>query len=87
MPQSDDGQNVVDVRLQNEIIWLSQAQLRELLARNKHTISEHIRNVFKEDELQEKAVVRKFRTTASDGKSYQTNFYNLDVNISIGCRV
>ena len=85
--QSDDGHTRVDVQLKDETVWLSQAQLTELFSRNKRTISEHIRNVFKEGELQENAVVRKFRTTALDGKSYQTNFYNLDVIISVGYRV
>ena len=85
--QSDDGQAAVDVRLKDDTVWLSQAQMTELFQRNKRTISEHIRNVFQEAELQEKAVVRNFRTTASDDKSYQTNFYNLDVIISVGYRV
>lgn len=85
--QSDDGQAAVDVRLMDDTVWLSQAQMTELFQRNKRTISEHIRNVFQEGELQEKAVVRNFRTTALDGKSYQTNFYNLDVIISVGYRV
>ena len=85
--QSKDGQSTIDVQLQDETVWLTQAQLTELFDRNKRTISEHIQNVFKEGELQEKAVVRKFRTTAADGKSYKTNFYNLDVIISVGYRV
>jgi len=85
--QADDGLAVVDVQLKDETVWLSQAQMTELFSRNKRTISEHIRNVFKEGELQEKAVVRKFRTTALDGKKYHTNFYNLDVVISVGYRV
>ena len=58
-----------------------------LFDKNKRTISEHIRNVFKEGELDEATVVRNFRTTASDGKSYQVNHYNLDVIISVGYRV
>ena len=85
--KSEDGQEVVDVHLADETVWLNQTQMTELFQRNKRTISEHIRNVFKEGELDEKAVVRKFRTTAEDGKSYQTNFYNLDVIISVGYRV
>lgn len=66
--QSDDGQAAVDVCLAEDTVWLSQAQMTELFQRNKRTISEHIRNVFKEGELNEEAVVRKFRTTADDGK-------------------
>ncbi len=85
--QSGNGQSAVDVQLKDETVWLSQAQMTELFQRNKRTVSEHIRNIFKEGELEEKAVVRKFRTTASDSKSYQTNFYNLDVIISVGYRV
>lgn len=85
--QSEDGQTLVDVRLENETVWLSQTQMVELFDRNKRTVSEHIRNVFKEGELDENAVVRNIRTTAADGKSYQTNFYNLDVIISVGYRV
>jgi prophage maintenance system killer protein len=85
--QVDDGKASLDVHLRDETVWLSQAQMVELFQRDKRTISEHIRNVFEEGELVEKAVVRKFRTTAADGKKYQTNFYNLDVIISVGYRV
>jgi death-on-curing family protein len=85
--QFEDGITTVDVHLQDETVWLSQLQMVELFERNKRTISEHIRNVFKEGELAEDAVVRKFRTAASDGKSYQVTHYNLDVIISVGYRV
>ncbi len=85
--QSNDGQAELEVHLEEETVWLTQAQMTELFARNKRTISEHIRNVFKEGELGENAVVRKSRTTASDGKSYDVNYYNLDVIISVGYRV
>lgn len=77
----------IAVTLQQETVWLNQAQLAALFAKNKRTISEHIRNLFKEGELEESAVVRNFRTTASDGKSYDTQHYNLDVIISVGYRV
>jgi hypothetical protein len=77
----------IEVRLENETVWLSQSQLCELFQKSKATISEHIKNIFEEGELNEDAVVRKFRTTASDGKEYDTNFYNLDVIISVGYRV
>jgi hypothetical protein len=85
--QTEDGRTRIDVRLEDETVWLNQAQLCELFDKNKRTISEHIRNIFKEGELQEISVVRKFRTTAADGKSYNINYYNLDVIISIGYRV
>ncbi len=77
----------IDVRLENETVWLSQLQLCELFQKSKATISEHIKNIFEEGELNEISVVRNFRTTASDGKEYNTNFYNLDVIISVGYRV
>lgn len=85
--QSKNGQATLDVHLKDETVWLTQAQMVDLFQRDKRTISEHIRNVFKEGELVEEAVVRKFRITAADGKSYLTNFYNLDVIISVGYRV
>lgn len=85
--QSPDGQVQFDIVLENETVWLNQAQMGELFAKNKRTVSEHIRNIFKEAELIEEQVVRKFRTTAEDGKHYQVNHYNLDVIISVGYRV
>jgi hypothetical protein len=75
------------VRLEEETVWLTQAQLCELFQKSKATISEHISNVFAEGELVESSVVRNFRTTASDGKSYDVAYYNLDVIISVGYRV
>ena len=85
--QTEDGQTSLDVRLQEETVWLTQLQMVELFQRDKRTISEHIRNIFKEGELVEAAVVRKSRITAADGKSYLTTAYNLDVIISVGYRV
>ncbi|MCP4989240.1 MAG: hypothetical protein GY928_25240 [Colwellia sp.] len=85
--QTTDGQVQFDIVLENETVWLNQAQMGELFAKNKRTVSEHIRNIFKEAELIEEQVVRKFRTTAEDGKHYQVNHYNLDVIISVGYRV
>ncbi|RQD73276.1 MAG: cell filamentation protein Fic [Desulfonatronospira sp. MSAO_Bac3] len=76
-----------DVSLKDETVWLTQAQMVELFQRDNRTISEHVRNVFKEGELSEQAVVRKSRTTAADGKICQTNYYNLDVVITVGYRV
>jgi len=85
--RTNDGQAQLDVHLTEDTVWLTQAQMTALFVRDKRTIFEHIRNVFKEGELVENAVVRKSRTTAGDGKAYETNSYNLDVIISVGYRV
>lgn len=85
--QTEDGVTKIETLLDNETVWLTQAQMAELFQKSKSTISEHIKHIFEEGELYEDAVVRKFRTTAVDGKSYDTNFYNLDVIISVGYRV
>jgi hypothetical protein len=85
--QSADGQQKIDVRLENETVWLTQAQMAVLFAKNRNTITEHIQNIFAEGELSEISVCRKFRHTADDGKEYDTNYYNLDVVISVGYRV
>src|ERR1035437_3222806 len=85
--QTEDGITKIETRLENETVWLTQAQLAELFQKSRVTITEHIGNVFKEGELQENSVCRKFRLTATDGKSYETTYYNLDVIISVGYRV
>lgn len=85
--KNNEGSIKIDVRLQQETVWLTQAQMQELFQKSKATISEHIKNVFEEGELEKSAVVRNFRTTASDGKAYDTNYYSLDVIISVGYRV
>lgn len=85
--QSKDGQTKIDVRFENETVWLTQAQLVELYQSSKSNISEHIKHIFEEGELDENSVVRNFRTTAADGKNYNTKFYNLDMIISLGYRV
>jgi hypothetical protein len=85
--QTEDGQTRIEVRLIDDTVWLNQGQMSELFDKDKRTISEHIQNIFYEGELLEKAVVRKFRTTASDGKNYEVTYYNLDVIISVGYRV
>jgi len=85
--QTDDGAVKVDVRMQDDTVWLSQQQMAELYQTSKSNVSEHIKHIFEEGELQEDSVVRKFRTTASDGKNYNTAFYNLDMIISLGYRV
>lgn len=84
---SQDGEVRVDVFVNDETVWLTQKAMQELFDRSKSTVSEHISNVFKEGELDENQVVRKFRTTADDGKEYEVSFYNLDVIISVGYRI
>lgn len=85
--KTEDGVTKIDVRLENETVWLSLDQIAELFQRDKSTISRHIKNVFEEGELQKDAVVANFATTATDGKTYQVDHYNLDVIISVGYRV
>lgn len=85
--QTDDGKKHLDVRLQDDTLWLTQAQLVDLYKTSKSNISEHIKHIFEEGELSENSVVRKFRTTANDGKSYETSFYSLDMIISLGYRI
>lgn len=85
--QTDDGDTKIDVRFVDETVWLTQTQLCELYQTSKSNISEHIKHIFEEGELDEISVVRKFRTTASDGKSYNVAYYNLDMIISLGYRV
>ena len=85
--RSQDGTIKVDVLFEGETVWLTQSQLGTLFGKSKSTISEHIKNIFEEGELNPSAVVRNFRTTANDGKEYETNYYNLDVIISVGYRV
>jgi hypothetical protein len=84
---TEDGLIKIQTRLENETVWLTQAQMAELFQKSRVTITEHIRNIFKENELNENSVCRNFRHTAADGKEYETNFYNLDVIISVGYRV
>ncbi len=85
--QTEDGKTRLEVRFDGDTVWLAQKQLAELFQKDVRTISEHIRNVFEERELDEDSVIRKFRITAADGKSYETLHYNLDVIISVGYRV
>lgn len=85
--QSEDGLTKIDVRFEDETVWLTQAQLCDLYQTSKSNISEHIKHIFAEGELEESQVVRKFRTTAADGKNYNMSFYNLDMIISLGYRV
>lgn len=85
--QNQNGHIKIDVRLEDETVWLTQSQMAQLFGKDKRTISEHIGNIFKEGELEENSVVRNFRITATDGKNYDTQHYNLDVIISVGYRV
>lgn len=83
----DSGLTKIDVKLEDETLWLTQAQMCVLYQTSKSNVSEHIKHIFDEGELQESSVVRKFRTTAADGKSYLTTYYNLDMIIALGYRV
>ena len=85
--QTEDGQTRVQVRLEQETVWLTQKLMAELFQTSIPNVSMHIRNVFAEGELQAGSVVKEFLTTAADGKSYNTQHYNLDVIISVGYRV
>ena len=87
MYQSDDGTTKIDVRMDNETVWLSLDQMAELFQRDKSTVSRHIKNVFEEGELFRDSVVVNYATTAADGKTYKVDYYNLDVIISVGYRV
>jgi hypothetical protein len=75
--QTEDGLTKINVNLQNETVWLSLDQMAELFQRDKSTISRHIKNIFNEGELSKNSVVANYATTASDGKTYQVEYYNL----------
>lgn len=85
--QTEDGLTKINVTMDGETVWLSLEQMAELFKRDKSTISRHIKNVFDEGELVKNSVVANFATTASDGKTYKVDYYNLDVIISVGYRV
>ena len=85
--QSQDGTVKVDVLFENETVWLTMEQMCLLFGKAKSTISEHIKHIFEEGELNQNSVVRFFRTTAFDGKLYNVSYFNLDVIISVGNRV
>lgn len=84
---SEDGVLSLDVQIAEETVWLTQQQMTLLFDTSKQNISLHIKNIFREGELDKTSVVKDYLTTASDGKNYRTSFYNLDVIISIGYRV
>lgn len=81
------GEQSIEARYEDETLWLSQKLMAELFGVDVRTVSEHLKNIFASQELAMEAVIRKFRITASDGKNYQTQFYNLDAIISVGYRV
>jgi len=83
----NNGQPVIQVRIEGETVWLTQDQMAELFGKGRSTITEHIQNTFQEGELDESSVCREFRRTGTDGKEYAVKHYNLDVIISIGYRV
>ena len=85
--KTSDEKVSIDVRFEGETVWLTQAQLVDLNGSSKANVSEHIKHIFEEGEFEEDAVVRNFRITAADGKSYQTKYYNLDMIISLGYRI
>lgn len=85
--QTDDERVSIEVQVGQDSVWLTQAQMAALFDRDYKTISKHILNAFREGELERSSVVAKFATTASDGKTYQVEHYNLDVIISVGYRV
>lgn len=85
--QTPDGDSQIEVKLQNDTVWLSLDQMAELFQRNKSTISRHIKNVLEDGELEADSVIANFATTATDGKNYSVAYYNLDMIISVGYRV
>lgn len=85
--QSEDGNIKIDVRIEENTVWLAQADMVELFKTTKQNISLHIQNIFEEGELEENSVVKEYLTTAADGKNYRVKHYNLDVIISVGYRV
>jgi hypothetical protein len=84
---SQSGENSIEVKVFDESVWLTQAMIAELFDKGRTTITEHLKNIFESEELDEKSVCREFRHTANDGKTYNTKYYNLDAIISIGYRV
>ncbi len=85
--QAENGQVKIDVRLQGETAWLTQAHMAELFQTTIPNVNMHLRNIFADGELPADSVIKEFLTTAADGKQYRTNHYNLDAIISVGYRV
>lgn len=84
---TDDGQVEIEVRLEDENVWLTQNSMAELFNTTRNNITMHIKNIFEKGELQENTVSKESLLTAKDGKKYRTKFYNLDLIISVGYRV
>ncbi len=87
MYRAEDGTTKIEVRMEDETVWLSQAQMAELFQTTKQNVSLHLSNVFKEGELDQNSVVKDYLTTAADGKNYNVKHYNLDVIISVSYRL
>lgn len=85
--QTPDNQTQIQVQFEKETVWLTLNQISDLFGRDKSVVSRHLNNIFKEQELDKSSVVAKNATTATDGKTYQVEYYNLDVIISVGYRV
>jgi hypothetical protein len=85
--KTKDKKTQIEVKFENDSVWLTQQQMAELFGQTKQNISLHINNCFKEKELRAVSVVKESLTTAADGKRYKTKFYNLDVIISVGYRI
>jgi hypothetical protein len=83
---TENGNTKIDVRFENETVWFTQKSIASLFDVSVPTINEHLKNIFNSNKLSENSVIRKFRTTASDGKNYNTQFYNSDAVISVGYR-
>ncbi|SDH84467.1 virulence RhuM family protein [Desulfosporosinus hippei] len=84
---SQANENTIEVRVEDETVWLTQKLIAELFDKSRNTITEHLQNIFNEGELDKNSVCREFRHTGADGKEYNTKFYNLDAIISVGYRV
>lgn len=84
---SQNGEDSIEVKVQDETVWLTQKLIAELFDKGRSTITEHLKNIFEENELDENSVCREFRHTGNDGKQYNTKYYNLDAIISVGYRV
>jgi DNA ligase (NAD+) len=85
--RTDDGKTALDVRLEDETVWLTLNQMAHLFGRDKSVVSRHLGNIFRSRELPRQTVVAKYATTAADGKTYQVDYYSLDAIISVGYRV
>ena len=85
--QTEDGKTKIDLKIEDKTVWLSQKEIAELFQKDVRTVNEHLKNIFEDGELNEYSVIRNFRITATDGKEYDVNHYNLDAIIAVGYRV